>query len=641
MTRASKIARLFGVSFWIFACISISLTPIMAQEESITITAGNVGELRAVAQFGRGNVRDIALSPDDVTLAVATDQGVWVYDLTNSNDAGSALHQTRAAFTTVEFDAAGANLAAGTANGQVMVWGTTTWEERALLEVPDGASVSDLVFLGSPFRLAAGDSAHRLTAWRMEALDQQGVTIGGHSNPIAELATADNGEWLVSRDADEILFWESDGLLGSTDSISDFNQSIGAMAFRPGSGVHIALAVGLELIIDSDLGTQGGVVSLDTERAIDKLTFSADGSVLAAVEGSHVTLRDPYTGEVLNTLEASSSVQDAAFTGDGSYLFTAHSASISLWELSDGSLVGTRYDTFGVVNPLSVSPDGSLLAAGSASSPAINIYDLESLELVTIIEQGSDGRPGSLVFSPDGRYLAAASDGSDISVWLWDTETWEAVAQYEGHAEPLLSLVFSPDSTLIMGGSGDISQNDGDARTATIWNVETGEIVRQWVAHDGREVWSTLFTPDGTTILTGGGDNNLRLWDIDEEEPLETVSLPFTPYWMTINAAGTILFYSNTTTTNFLSLNPGGEFTPVPSYVSAAAGTSAFSPDGQLAAIKSGETPTNVEFYSVPDYTFAGSITAASDNVDAMVFTPDGTRLITTNGELIVWEVGG
>jgi len=60
----------------------------------------------------------------------------------------------------------------------------------------------------------------------------------------------------------------------------------------------------------------------------------------------------------------------------------------------------------------------------------------------------------SVVFSPDGRYLAVGTFGGS-SVQLIDTSSWQVIRTFEGHTSGVTSVAFSPDGKLLASGSRD------------------------------------------------------------------------------------------------------------------------------------------------------------------------------------------
>jgi WD40 repeat protein len=77
-------------------------------------------------------------------------------------------------------------------------------------------------------------------------------------------------------------------------------------------------------------------------------------------------------------------------------------------------------------------------------------------------------------FSPDGKLLFTA--GSDRSIRLWDTATWQESSRWSGYTNRIQSAIFTPDGTQIVSGSQD--------GTARVWDVHTRNIVQLIRGHD-------------------------------------------------------------------------------------------------------------------------------------------------------------
>jgi hypothetical protein len=79
---------------------------------------------------------------------------------------------------------------------------------------------------------------------------------------------------------------------------------------------------------------------------------------------------------------------------------------------------------------------------------------------------------------------------------------WEEAVM--AHQEPVLALAWSPDGTRLLTGSGD--------NTARVWDARTGQPVGAPLEHQGW-VLAVAWSPDGTRLLTGSADSTARVWD--------------------------------------------------------------------------------------------------------------------------------
>lgn len=124
----------------------------------------------------------------------------------------------------------------------------------------------------------------------------------------------------------------------------------------------------------------------------------------------------------------------------------------------------------------------------------------------------------SLAFAFDGeRFLAADKKVAR----LWDLETGKELRRFEGHAEVIRAVAFSPDGKQVLTGSGrqtDMSSRSTDNSTR-LWDVATGKEIRRFEGHTSY-VHTTQFSPDGKRVLTAGRDSTARVWDIATGEQL-------------------------------------------------------------------------------------------------------------------------
>ncbi len=148
------------------------------------------------------------------------------------------------------------------------------------------------------------------------------------------------------------------------------------------------------------------------------------------------------------------------------------------------------------------SPDGKMLAIGGQDFPrlitgpflrtvllwdlrqdkAINVFRQE-LRVDDFLKSGQLDGLRDLVFSPDGRLLAAAD--VDFRVRLIDVGTGHVRQTLEGHTDVVPGLAFAPDGKTLASGGFD--------RTVRLWDVQTGKELRILKGNKGQGVGGRLF----------------------------------------------------------------------------------------------------------------------------------------------------
>ena len=118
----------------------------------------------------------------------------------------------------------------------------------------------------------------------------------------------------------------------------------------------------------------------------------------------------------------------------------------------------------------------------------------------------------ALQFSPDGRFLAAASNSNDPPgpVVLWNVNDW-SIHHIHRPTKGTLDVDFSPDGTQLAFGT--------KAGIVGVLEVVTGKLLREINAH-GNMVFSVAYSPDGQTLASSGEDPAIKLWNLTTGELL-------------------------------------------------------------------------------------------------------------------------
>ncbi len=205
-------------------------------------------------------------------------------------------------------------------------------------------------------------------------------------------------------------------------------------------------------------------------------------------------------------------LRSVAYSHYGEFLAVGgQQGGLRVWSLSKSTIQWEALPAAGderfMVEGVDFSPnDRWLVSAGMRGN--VTIWDTETGAEVFVIE--TDQSPQDVVFGPDGRTIAYAVDNS---VFVWDTETQQALYQLDGHASWVLRVSFSPNGRLLAS-----SGNDGNI---ILWDMQSGEKLR--VLFDERlpiAVGDMAFSPDGrliAAVYAEEGFHPLVLWGIPNE----------------------------------------------------------------------------------------------------------------------------
>ncbi|NEQ67280.1 MAG: hypothetical protein F6K21_17585 [Symploca sp. SIO2D2] len=157
------------------------------------------------------------------------------------------------------------------------------------------------------------------------------------------------------------------------------------------------------------------------------------------------------------------------------------------------------------VTSVSFSPDGKLIASGSADN-TVKLWSVDGKEIATF--EGHKDKITSIAFSPDSQMVVSGSADNIMKLWKPEGKEGKEIASFQGHKDIITSISFSPNGQMVASGSVD--------KTVTLWNLE-GKVITTFKEHK-ETVTGVAFSPDSQMVASSSLDKTIRLWSLDGKE---------------------------------------------------------------------------------------------------------------------------
>ncbi len=382
------------------------------------------------------------------------------------------------------------------------------------------------------------------------------------------------GNWLAGVGSEGIVLWDTNsGEKLQTIQLDIVKNTISGGLIISADGSVLAITSQNQILVLNTTSWELRHRLEDHTTAVDNITFNPSGTLLASGStDGELKVWSLVSGEVQFTVTVAEAgrfggyTDDVRFSPDGSRLAVADDNGFALiLDAATGEeLARMRHDALWT-NNITFNSDGSRLFVAPGPNDVEN--DLTIWNIAADLSDDPseplaewfglhDNLITDLQLSPDGRYLATASQDTTVKIWDATSDTAIEIATLNGHLNLVSDISFGPDSAKIAtlsngevciwniseAGAGEIL-NIADASTPVafapdgqsliavspegivkIWRLQTGallaefnSLISQWNRERGAAV-----SNDGRYLAIGSSDNIIKIWDLTTQTEVLT-----------------------------------------------------------------------------------------------------------------------
>jgi WD40 repeat protein len=503
-------ARLTGI----YLSCSPDGTRLASNQELLDAKTG-----RVMKEF-KGNT-PVSFSPNSRFLAIQSEDTIALLDARDGTEIKTLKCKRNVQLFRVKFNPNSTMLAVSSDVGP-KVWNIETGSEAIVIPASKENQCWDIDFSRDGKRLLAAQDNGKVAIWDL-ATGQAVVELRGSLDPVRAMTFSPDGNQLFTAGFDKkVHVWNAEPLR-IADSLHTVPNEAQTMRVNSGIGAPVVFGVDDRFILgpSEDLGAilwnaktgrRDYVFDEALPRTIEIYAFDKAGTRFAtAAQERRVTpllTREQMTKR-LGNLDLGPFSKDVIHLGMDQVIRVRDAKTLkeTLTLKAEGSMLLS----------LAFSPDGSRLAGVSKND--VRVWDLENGKEVFTLP-GSTQEASAVCYSPDGQWIATGT-WQDVrtldkpgEVRLWNAATGkEAHALKEHNGGRVVSLAFSPDGKWLAAATGKVSaQGAGVQSEVEIWEVSGGKVVSRFGQNAG--IISCLaFHPDGSELATGSFDGMVRIWE--------------------------------------------------------------------------------------------------------------------------------
>jgi len=516
-------------------------------------------------------------------------------------------------------------------------------------------------------QLLSGSWDHSVRLWEIDS-GECVHEFTEHTDIIQQVAFTPDGEFAISASSDCTLrIWDLHSgdivqtLSGHFDTVSTFVIS------KDGKKIISASYDNSLRVWDFESGECEKTIEW-VKSCTSNLALSKDGKkVLLAGADNLLWLVDLENGTAVRSFSGhEGTVKAVEITPDGKWgLSTSNDGTLRLWDLKTTRCLRTFTGHESSVNAVAVCPKKVLAVTGSSDasvrlwwlsvgskSPYITVLPRSSEEIIELTDQIEAQMSAASQKYRQGDYagaLAIVAEARAIPGYQqnprllkdWDQIGLMGVRQglrsswlvhyYTPHLEGVNSVAFI--------GGGKFAVTGSDDAQVTIWDLGSGEVLRQLSGHEA-EVKAVSAAEGVNQALSGSADGTLRLWHLSSGKCLQVMS----EHTRGLNAVAMTfdgrlaVSGSNDNTLRLWSLPTGKCLSVLRGHENFVSGV-ALSPDMRLALSVSWDKTLRV--WDLASGECLRVIEGHTEPIEALAISPDGDFVLTggLDHALVIWNI--